>query len=386
MEKNRPDEPAGDFVRRPPGQLHNFPIEIRWEVTRRHPYYLAFWEEVQRYRQDRPDDTSERKLFGFAATLALGAIGVTGMPVSPSTPFAELIGPDSDPAFLSGTVQPMTFRNLTAMMLTALPAAERAFVGSLLLTSGSEEYRGDENLKDQRLSEALDRLSKAPSAALDSVPMTPLFFVHLGASQRSIVRDLEDQVRRWKAKKGDESSKIHTAKLQDYLDVWDLREGWTGCGYDRSRESRLLAIAKNRKTSLSTIASRYRSAFELIVGHEFKPELWWRVFGPLKFSRIFGDSASHLSEGVRRHLRTPLPRQVPDSVVSGESDSARSNSTVEKGTAVGGDGAVRELILDLDELIGKDLSDTEIADRMDLDPETVGYYRRHDGELRSLLK
>ncbi len=31
------------FVSRPPYQLRTLPLEYRWEATRRHPYYQAFW-------------------------------------------------------------------------------------------------------------------------------------------------------------------------------------------------------------------------------------------------------------------------------------------------------------------------------------------------------
>jgi hypothetical protein len=50
------------------------------------------------------------------------------------------------------------------------------------------------------------------------------------------VRDTEEQVHRWKKRRGLGRPKVHTEKLDAYLKVWDLREGWTGAGYDRAQE------------------------------------------------------------------------------------------------------------------------------------------------------
>lgn len=378
------DQPL-DLVRRPAGQLHDFPVEVRWEVTRRHPYYLSLWEEVKRYRRGQPDDPPERKMFGYAATLVLGAIGVTGEPVSPVTPFSELIGAGGDPAFLGGSVRPMSLRSVVAMMLTALPPAERAFVGSLLLNSGMEEHHKDAD--PAMRSAELDMLARTPSPALDSYPDAPLFYVHLGASQRAIVRDTEDQVRRWKARRGGESSKVHTAKLTEYLWVWDLREGWADGGYDHSRELPFVAVAAKLKQPLSTVVSQYRSAFEFVVGHPFVPELWWRVFGPLKYSRLFGDAKAAYSACARHRLRSPIARPVPDSVVSPVTDTTRTGTTVERGSAVTNDMRFTDMLIDLSDLIARGLPDEEIARRLDLDdPELVTNFRRHSEELRDVSR
>jgi hypothetical protein len=72
--------------------------------------------------------------------LVLSAFGVTGEPVSPATTFEELLANDTDPAFLVGSVQPMTLRSMVAMLINALPPAERAFVGSIFTTAGDYEY------------------------------------------------------------------------------------------------------------------------------------------------------------------------------------------------------------------------------------------------------
>jgi hypothetical protein len=34
------------LVNRPPFQLRSLPVPVRWEVSRRHPYYLLAWERA----------------------------------------------------------------------------------------------------------------------------------------------------------------------------------------------------------------------------------------------------------------------------------------------------------------------------------------------------
>ena len=192
-----PEQQAG-FIGRPSGQLHDYPVEVRWEVSRRHPYYLVFWNDALLYRQSEPDDQSPQALIRHAATIILSAIGVTGEPVAPETDFANLFEGDSNPAFLTGTVQPMTFRAIVSMLVHWLPPTVIADVGSILKVASDDTYAvpndNDKRFFQERV--ALGNLARLASPTLDSFPSIPLFYVHLGASQRSITRDIEDQVRR----------------------------------------------------------------------------------------------------------------------------------------------------------------------------------------------
>src|SRR3954470_6293930 len=155
-------EPPPGIVGRPPGQLHDYPIEVRWEVTRRHPYYLVFWNEALLYRQGTPGDESAQALLRHAAAMMLGSIGVTGEPVDPGTEFEKLIEGHPDPAFLTGSVQPITFRAVVAMLINGLPPAERAAVGALLMTADGDEYAlpGDNDNRDLQKQLALGNLAQ----------------------------------------------------------------------------------------------------------------------------------------------------------------------------------------------------------------------------------
>lgn len=380
--KNTQDEQERTFVLRPSGQLHDYPIEIRWEVTRRHPYYQALWKEALRYRQDHAEDTPERKLLGYAATLSLAGIGVNGEPMDPALPSSALNEPSQDQAFLSGSVQPMTLRSVAIMLLTALPPADRAFVGSVLLTSGSEEYRNEDELDSARLLRKADELNRTPSAVLDKVPGAPLFYIHLGASQRAIVRDTEDLIGRWKQKRGLGSSKVHTAKLVEYLKVWDLREGWVDGLYDRSREQSFETVAEELNRPLSTVTSQYRKAFEYVIGQSFTPERWWQVFGPLKFNVLLGDANANYLAAARHRLLSPVRRPVNESAINGRKE-GRTNSILDQKAESSeiADSEVIDMRVELRILLESGLSDSEIAERIHSSEDMIAEYRKMSKEL-----
>jgi len=363
---------------RPQGQLHDFPMEYRWEVTRRHPYYLVFWCEARLYHQREMGSGPEQGFLRHAAMLMLGLIGVNGEPVSPGTSFEDLGGCKIDPAFLSGAVQPMTLRAVSVMLINSLPPAERAVLGAILTTSGESEYAivGDDAARSEQKRQALGRLAQMSSGALDSYPDAPLFYIHLGASLRSIERDLKNVVQRWKQRQGITERRVHTKKLPKYLEVWDLREGWTGDGYDRTREQTFRMIARRLKLEVSTVASRYLSAFKMITGYEFSPDLWRRLIGPLKLSELLGDPTATLSVPVRHHLRSPVRRPVSESVVGRPTDKAHVSGIVEQGSMIPDDMGSVDLRLDLEDLFKQGLSDEEITEKLELDsPDAVAYFR-----------
>src|ERR1019366_524699 len=108
------------IIPRPTSVLMNLPIEIRWEVTRRHPYYLRFWQLAQKYHRQPSDDEQERR-FEESARLILLAIGVSGCPPEPTTTFQELDGEMLGEIWRDGAITPMTYRALIGTLLTGLP-------------------------------------------------------------------------------------------------------------------------------------------------------------------------------------------------------------------------------------------------------------------------
>jgi len=376
------------LVARPPDQLHDLPVGFRWEATRRHPYYLIFWRDALHYRRGDIGDNPDQQLLRYAAMLYLGAIGVCGEPVNPETSFDELDLDGLDPAFLSGAVQPLTLRAVVAMLINALPPAERALVGALLTTSGNAEYRvkGDDELCTVQKQTAITELMKYRSTALDSYPDAPLFYIHMGASQRTTAQDVAAQVRRWKQRRGIDEKRVHTKKLASYLESWDLREGWTGKGYDSSQEKTFDEVARLQKKPLSTVVNRYRAAFQMVTGHQFSARLWIRLFGILRLGEPSASFAKRVKIQLGFDSETSSPVMVPDSVVSSQSNESHGMGVVESGSAVESQTDYQDLVIDLQELFEKGLSDREIADRMEIpDLEIIADFRRRLDEFGELL-
>jgi hypothetical protein len=281
----------------------------------------------------------------------------------------------------------LTLRAIATMLIRALPPAERAALGAIFMTSGDHEYAndGDDWNRSGQGMQAVLRLAQIPSASLDSSPDAPLFYIHLGASQRTILRDVEDQVRRWKRHRGISERRFHTEKLPLYLQVWDLREGWTGKSYDRALEQTLRQIAFRLEVSVSTVASRYGSAFNMITGHDFSPNVWQRIMGPLKLSEVFVNAETIVSAPVRRRLQSPIRRPVPDSVVTPKAQKPHAVSAVEHETAyIDGGQMYVDYLMDIEELTAKGLSDQEIAQRLEVDVKVIAYLRGRAGEFRQI--
>lgn len=72
------------FVPRPPAALMDLPVAYRWEVTRRHPYYLRF-RELARRRYSQPSTDPSKLAPERGAVLVLLGIGVSGDPPAPAS-------------------------------------------------------------------------------------------------------------------------------------------------------------------------------------------------------------------------------------------------------------------------------------------------------------
>lgn len=366
------------YFPRPEGQLAELPLQYRWEAIRRHPNYLVFWERAARYYSGQKSDDPGEQFLRIVAAAMVRIAGAGSCIVDPAKPFSKLGESDLHPAWTSGAVQPPTVRALVRMLML-LPPAERAGIGEVLWKSGGEEFaiEGDDVVRTRQRNRAQQELAEIHSPVLDSFVEIPLLFIHLQASQNTIVRDIEETVRYWKKRRNIAEARVRSEKLQEYLQVWDLREGWTGDNYDRSRERSFPEIAKQLKWSKSTVFSSYRRGFELVTGHRFASDIWQQLFLRLKFSRE--GAGEHLSRYVRRQLVPQSKRPVPDSVVSPGSQSPDRESLV-TGRAVS-EGAVSETdkYLDIEALIGKGRTDAQICEELELvagDLDLVAYLRQ----------
>jgi len=373
---------------RPPGQLQDFPIEYRWELSRRHPIYLLFWKDAVHYFSSELGDTEEEKYVRHISSVLLQKIGITGKPIDPSSSIEELMTEDINPAWLSGSVTPPTVRGLVIMLLEILPPAERAGIGAIFSTSGLNEYGidGDNEACYLQKIKSLKQLQAMSSSVLDSFIQIPLVNIHVTASQRTIERDLGQQLRYWKKKRGITEQRLRTDKLPLYLTVWDLREGWTGGGYDYSTEKPFDSIAKDLKEPLSTIISRYKSAFAMITGHPFSPESWWRFFGVLYFSSLFKKTEDSNFTRVKRRMKSPSRVPIPETVLKKNTETATSSGVLNQLKAELAPDELKDFLLDFEHCMAEGLGDEEIAKRLEIaDPKTIPQLRMRWEDLKSLI-
>lgn len=293
---------------RPPRQLRSLSVAQRWEVTRRHPYYLIFWTASRRFYNNEPLECPMDELLRQAAVAILGSIGAGGPPFDPSDSAEQVLRTDQGANWLAGTVHPVAFRGLMGLLIAALPERTLAGIGEFLTRHFSQES------SDDRRMDALLEWARFADPQLDQYADEPILSISPSASIRALERDLPVALRTWTDRPDQHEFRQRSERFDDYLRVWDLREGWNGRQYDHSKERLLREIARELGIPLSTVNNRYRSAFELITGHAYSPGTWLQVFGGMKFSSEFTAEIGRVA--VRRPTRSPSRLPIPDSVIS----------------------------------------------------------------------
>jgi hypothetical protein len=260
--------------------------EQRWEVTRRHPYYLKCWTRARSYHQHMlADPKPEPKGDGWAlAEACAGVVRGLGVRID-NADFPDPALDWNDPRHPwggvgYGAVVPMTPRELVLQLLARLPDAVRKAVGAALQEDSA-----------LRASFAVNRLRDDP---LDQ-PQADMVMYWPGSSLKAITEELTPLVKGAKGKQ----ARRRPEEFKEQLRVWDLREGWTGSGYDGKRERALRDIAKETGADLSGVKHNYGRAFAHIVGRPFSTELWVSLFLPLK-----------AEESLRKTWRTLCRRKM----------------------------------------------------------------------------
>lgn len=332
------------------------PVEYRWEFTRRHPYYLLCWRAARAFRESPSPDEAER-FCQQAASIVLNAINVAPNAPLPdphdeitSLGYGSIAG-----GWVGGAVAPAMLRTLAHMLLLALPKTQRSQLGRLL--NESAEFEATDR---ERISAIHERLSQLSGEAWNSFPEAPIVSINLQSPQRAITEAIETLVRQWKDERGIAETRRRDDKLKEYLEVWDMREGWYGGEYHRHREMKLREIAALLQDPINTIANRYRSAFRHLTGHEYRPELWIRLFGGIKLTA--SDQLSRL--GSRRPWRSRNLRPVAESVLL---PGRREPDNPQFLAGVGitdSDLSVLELQLDIQTLVARGYSDEQIQSEL----------------------
>lgn len=188
---NSASQSSFGLLPRPAYQLRSLPIELRWEVTRRHPYYLAWWSPAREFHEGAPVEQPAQLPLRQAAVAILGAIGVSGPPISPETPYENIGGVKLERAGMAGLIHPVSNRGLMGLLITALPKSTLSQLGMLL----TQSFAKDGDVDEQRI-QALLQLAERQDPGLDEFVNEFIVSVAPTASQRAIAEDLATQLKR----------------------------------------------------------------------------------------------------------------------------------------------------------------------------------------------
>ncbi|MEI8372315.1 MAG: hypothetical protein WCJ35_05685 [Planctomycetota bacterium] len=359
-------------------QLRSLPIRYRWEVSRRHPYYQHWWRVAQAYYRNEPVRHPAEPLLRQSAVVLLGMIGVSGEPPDPGTEFSDLEAAQLNAAWLSGAIHPVSLRGIAGLLIAMLPKETLGHVGQRLVEAGCDDLA---NALPRRV-QAMLELNALDLPGLNSYADEPIVSVNPAASGRQITKAISDLLKQWKNERKLEEKRDRSDKYADYLRVWDLREGWTGEKYDLSREKKLKEVAIELGIELSTVNNHYRSAFEMIVGQPYLPDLWCRVFAVVKLMDLTGENVvgrvTH-----HRPLISPTWRPIPESVlgcVSQKGDARTPTAAI----VVPQEIDICAMVEQIRGLLGQEPDDQRLADRLNLDHKVIpaiAYLRERNGEL-----
>jgi hypothetical protein len=365
-------------------RLMALPFKYRWEFARRHPVYLHTWQDAHLYRNNQlPQDCS---LWGFFACQLLSVLGVSGDPVDPALSAEEITAEDAttSPGCVIGPVQPMTVRRQLQMIINALPPAVLGTVGATFMAAGDSSYResdSPEAIFDQK-QRATQRMLQMQSAELDSFLDAPLYYIHVEAPIRAITDSVAAIANHWKSRRDVKDTRIHRDKFDDYLRVWDEREGWQDGKYDPAHVKTLRQIAKTRRQPMPTTVNHYRQAFRWIVGYDYTIERWAQLLSI--FHSRGKDSA--LATLARRYKRLVLQTEkapVPETrLKSSREQRTHESGIVESGSAIRDKIDAVDYVIDIRELSSKGWSDERIAGELEVTVEFIQMVRERLDELQ----
>lgn len=343
------------LVIRPHEIVQKLPPLLRWEVTRRHPYYLMFWDLTN----GMPDDDVVNFLnqLGRVILLHININGVGELP-SPETA-ADDLDPEQLPlAWNDGAISPVTVRKIVTVLCgQGIPAGTKREIAGWLQQSADLDWQNEEESF-----EFVRRLVVESSPSLDCLLPAEYVLLNPWASAKGISESVEHTLKQIKDDQGISDTRRRTDKIPEYLEVWDLREGWDGATYDLNQERRLKDVAQELGLSLSTVENRYQSAFKQIVGHEYSADLWWQVIGLPKIHRIVARGFPRIS--WKRPKSGRRRRMLTDALLSGRD--AKQSFINQHATTDGGFGDW-ELLYDIRDLISKGWGNDDILDELEPD-------------------
>jgi hypothetical protein len=311
----------------------------------------------------------------------LQQINFTGDPLPPENGLETLDDEKLASFWMGGAISPIRVRTLVTNMFGCLPPETLRAVGEILLRA-SEIDRKD----PPQTYLFVQDITQGKYPHFDDMFPELMININLHAPQRAIVRAVEDLVRSSKEKLGISETRRRDDRIDEYLAVWDMREGWVNGAYDCRSEKQFKKIGRNLRRPVQTVVNQYCSAFRLIFGCDYSPEAWFNGVGMLKFLGWIGGGLSRITS--MRPKQNRRPREVPESVLETHRtvDADRVNTTYQSVAGQPHDLPDIDLAIDLQDLISRGWTNSQIIAELQLSsrPETEGlvnYFRDHHQQI-----
>jgi hypothetical protein len=297
------------LVPRPRHLFEHLPLQYQWEFTRRHPYYIMFWNPAEWDFLDQVGSTGLQNSVHECRALILAQIGVGTSTIPPERDWQEIEPGEEWSAWTSGAMRRLSILSLVVALADSSSKDTLKSLGFLFWelsqldeSNSQEKYRwfkkvieGEFPGFDEYLPELI--VSIQPSSTKDAIANAAM----------EIVREA-------RAASGRPETRIRADKLDSYLQVWDLREGWHEGLYDPSRARKLKEIAAETGLRVTTVRDQYQAAFSWITGQEYSPEMWFRLFGGFQMLGLIGSGDG---PKPRRAGRTRSVAGLNESAISG---------------------------------------------------------------------
>jgi hypothetical protein len=338
--------------------------EQRWEFVRRNPIYLRHWREANDWLASQGGVGGGEKPPWL---LALHEMGMTGGCPPPFLRSEDL--PGLAAAQGHQHAGPLTLRFLLQPLLSA-PTSVKTQIADLLRRGGG-----------------MEDLLRLESPDLDQ-ELPWVMRIDARAPLRAIHASVKEFVKRHKEALGAKESRRRDDVVEDYLAAWDAREGWVegvydahakrwaGGRYDASKEKRLREMAVDFRKSVDTVRSRYESAFRIITGHDYDPDLWLVLFGPLKLP------VSKLAGWRKKHGRSAGLKTVTEAALYPPTSEGRRRGGLDGLPGAGADElAYVDVKMDIEGLAREGKTEAEIAASLEVEPAVVRWFlgRQADG-------
>ena len=281
--------------------------------------------------------------------------GIGVAPPPPHTPAEELGLNQLGRIWQDAAIAPATYRTLATLLLDLAEPARRQ-VAEWLRESAVPPDGEDEEQRKVRKIDMLMRLLRLDDSELDKQPSRAVIGVNIEVPRQTILDAVEKLVSQWKHEQGVSERRRRLDMYGSYLKAWDLREGWAGSSYSLQQERSWDAIAGTLSEHRSTVHDWHKAGFQLITGHSYTFDHWFRLFmvdkltGPEMNKALSRRHVSHSPRG---------PAQVSEAVLRKAAENRR-NSVLDVDDG-GFSLDFADDLLDIKIMIEKGLDDKAIA-------------------------